>query len=127
MLTIGGFNLDRFLSAGRVIQNDGTALWNATGAGGIRCSNGSIVNNGMFTATTGMAMTGDSGTNLFENNGDFVKTGSGTVRFYSRGGSMPFTNLASVDVQGERRGGAEGEAVGKEVAAAGKDQDQQDR
>jgi hypothetical protein len=86
----------------RTLESNGSARW--TG-GGITFTNGTLVNNGTFTANSDIALSAIGGfdtptpVNLFVNNGSFVKQGLGEADFRLSSSTVPFNNLGSVNVQ----------------------------
>ncbi len=83
----------------RTLQNDGAATWTA---GILTFNNGTINNNGSFTANSAVALSasGNSGANTFNNAGTFTKQGNGTTSFFVNATGVAFSNSGTVDVQG---------------------------
>jgi YD repeat-containing protein len=84
----------------RMLVINGTANW--TG-GELQMNGGTLQNNGSFTVNvisdSFLAITGNDGINAFNNAGDFVKQGSGTVQIFARTSDVAFNNTGSVDVR----------------------------
>src|SRR5688572_24478999 len=103
----------------RILQNDGTATWTA---GALQMNNGSFINNGIFTVSSGGGLScyGTGGVNLFSNAGTFIKQGAGNANFFTSSTAVTFSNNGAVDVQAGTltfsAGGANSSAI--TVAAA---------
>jgi choice-of-anchor C domain-containing protein len=82
----------------RSLVNEGTTTWTF---GELRMQGGTIQNNGTFIANSGGLSPAQSGTNVFENAGTFIKQGTGYSQFYRANGSASYTfnNSGLVDVQ----------------------------
>ena len=90
-------NASKAITLSRTLTNNGTASW--TGGGTWTLSNGTIQNNGSFSAdlsTADFSIAGATGsTNNFNNAGTFTKSGIATATL----SGLNFTNAGTVDVQ----------------------------
>ena len=88
---------------GRVLENNGTALWTA---GAFQFYTGTFDNKGSFTANSDSTLSAYGinptavGDNDFNNIGTFTKIGNGTTQFYDSTSAVPFNNSGIVAVQG---------------------------
>ncbi|MCA9285825.1 MAG: hypothetical protein KDA22_11450 [Phycisphaerales bacterium] len=104
-LTVSSLGSVSFLSGSRILQtilrNEGSAVWSA---GSFNFSNGTFENIGTLLASSSVTLSAFGGApagsvNLFDNQGTFVKEGTGVCQFTTSSSALPFVTTGSIDVQ----------------------------